>query len=91
MKDTGGLAAAAVSVDHFPYLPINRMGENRRGAATGGVGHRDFTSKVSQGVTRHGESHADAHRVLGADERLEHLVADVRVESAAMKGKSGVE
>src|SRR5688572_18990731 len=74
----------------FP-LAVDRMQQNCRGSPTRGVGHRHFAAQVPHCMPRHGQSHPDTDGVLCAEERLEHLVADFRIDPSSVIGDSNLD
>ncbi len=60
------------------------MNENGNGPAAGPVRGGNFTAHVAQRVARDGQAHADADGLFGADERFEHVIANLWVDAVAL-------
>src|SRR5215212_6467943 len=58
-------------------LFFDGVNENCRRSPGNIVSHRHLATKIAERVTRDRQPHADADGVLRADERLEHLVANI--------------
>ena len=65
------------------------MDEHPDRAAARTVDDGDLAAEVAQRVAGDGQAHADADRVLAADEGLEKLVADFRVDAVARGRRRG--
>src|SRR6478736_4074857 len=74
---TGGGHAA------LPITPLKRMADGRDSTAAVMGQEGDLAAQIAHRVTSYSEAHADTHGVLGARERLEGVVTDLRVDAAA--------
>ncbi len=63
---------------------FDRVEEEGAGAAPFAVKEENLAAQTLQDVPRDGQAHADADGALGADERLEHGIADLGIDSVAL-------
>ena len=63
---------------------FDRVHQNRLGAAAGSIMQRGFTAQISQGMSRNGQTHANANGVFLADERFENVITYFGIKAPAL-------